>query len=198
MFDSTSEIAFPFRTAQGKVEIVMRWPSDEEWYEQVRRRKVLVTDLGRGRSEMRVDFGDGYLWLFEKIKQNGAPVLTQSEAKKVFEIVGKCDVASVAIEGDEAIVDMQVLGGIVRHRLRLPTVDQVDTLNLATRVIDLPYGKKEYRMRLESAARLWDEIGGRSTDYVGPVPAPHKDAAVRAVVAHINNELSASNDESSF
>lgn len=198
MFDSTAEIVVPARTGQGKQEIVMRWPTDEEWCERARRRKILISRLGRGVSETTIEPGDSDLRIFDKVKLNGAPPLTQGEATRVIETLAQCEATDCRLEGDEAVVELQVMGGSVKHRLRQPSADQVLALRRSVRVFDLPYNKQELRIPLDVGARLWDECGGRSEDYSGPVPALHKDRAVREVIDCIDREMSAANDEGHF
>jgi hypothetical protein len=199
MFDTTVEIAIRARTSAGKQEILVRWPSDQEWYERARRRKIVISRLGRGISETSIDPGDSDLLLFEKIKQNGAPALTAGEAGRVLDVIAQCDITDCRLEGDEAVVSLQIMGGQpVTHRLQLPSADQVLALRRTVRVLDLPYNKQELRIPLEPGARLWDACHGSSQDYQGAVPALHKDTAVRAVIDYLDREASATNEESSF
>jgi len=198
MFDTTAEIMITARTGAGKQELLVRWPTDEEWSERARRRKILITRLGRGISETSIDSGDSDLRVFEKIKQNGAPPLTPGEATRVFEVLAQCDVTDCRLEGDEALVELQVMGGMVSHRLRLPSADQVLALRRTVRVLDLPYNKQELRIPLEPGAKLWDACGGQSADYTGPIPAIHKDTAIRAVIDYLDREVSATNEEKHF
>lgn len=199
MFDTSAEIAITARTASGKQLIEVRWPSDEEWCERAKRRKILIKRLGRGTSETSIESGDADLRIFDKIKLNGAPALTPGEATRVMEAISQCDVTGVQLEGEEAIVELQVTGGTVYHRLKLPSADQVMTLRKSVRILDLPYNTQEMRIHLEPGSRLWDACGGHSEDYVnGIVPAPHKDTALRAVVEYLDRETSAGTDEAHF
>ena len=198
MFDSTAEIAITARTATGKQLIEMRWPSDDDWCDRAKRRKILIKNLGRGISETTVESGDADLRLFEKVKLNGAPALTEGEATRVVEAISQCDVTGVQLEGEEAVVELQVMGGAVHHRLNLPTADQVIKLRKAVRILGMPYNTQEMRIPLEPGVQLWDACAGKSEDYKGPVPAPHKDTAVRAVIEYLDRETGAANDEANF
>ncbi|HEY1965354.1 MAG TPA: hypothetical protein VGG59_10510, partial [Acidobacteriaceae bacterium] len=74
----------------------------------------------------------------------------------------------------------------------------VRTLQKSTRLISLPYNRQEIRTNLDAAASLWDKCGGKGEAYEGPVPAVHKDAAIRAVISAIEQEAMPKYDESNF
>ncbi len=48
MFDSTKPITMNLRSPEGLKPIRVRFPSDDEWIERQRRRKVTIKQLGRG------------------------------------------------------------------------------------------------------------------------------------------------------
>jgi hypothetical protein len=50
-FDATRPVAMQLRTPAGVKIVRVRFPSDEEWTERQRKRKVIVEQLGRGISE---------------------------------------------------------------------------------------------------------------------------------------------------
>jgi hypothetical protein len=200
MFDSTSELVIQARSGKAKVEISMRWPSDEEWAERHRTRKIQIRNLGRGITETDVDTAEADLKLYRAAKLNGAPELTAAEASMVVKTIERAEVSDVVIDGEEATVTMQVLGGTVTHRLQLPTADQVFKMQrAASRLFSSSQRNASHmRMYLDPTAKLWDECQGRSEDYAGAVPALHKDAAIRAVVEQISIEMSPSDDEKLF
>jgi hypothetical protein len=199
MFDASAEFAITARTGKTKVEIGMRWPSDEEWAERHRTRKVSIRSMGRGVSETIIDSGAADFKLYQTARLNGAPELTPAEASMVIKVLERAEVTEVVIDGEEATVTMQVPGGAVTHRLQLPTADQVIKMQrAASRLFSAPHNTSQMRMYLDPTAKLWDECKGRSEDYTGAVPALHKDVAIRAVVEEINNEMSASDDERFF
>jgi hypothetical protein len=194
MFDTTSEIVFKDRLVAGGQEVIMRWPSDVEWGERARRTKILLKTLGRGIRESKVESGDTALKLFDRIKLNGAPTLTLGEATLIVEVLGKCSVTDVQLNGAEASVTLQVMGGAVTHHLKLPTADHVMSLKTAIVTHELPYGVQDIRIPLEPGARMYEACNGRSDDYNNQIPALHKDAALRAVTDYLERETSAAND----
>jgi len=54
VFDATRPVAMQLRTPAGVKTVRVRFPSDEDWTERQRRRKVLIKNLGRGISETTV------------------------------------------------------------------------------------------------------------------------------------------------
>jgi hypothetical protein len=200
MFDTTSELVIQARTGKAKVDISMRWPTDEEWGERHRTRKIQIRNLGRGITETDVDTADADLKLYRSVRLNGAPELTAAEASMVVKTIERADVSGVVIDGEEAAVTMQVLGGTVTHRLQLPTADQVIKMQRgASRMFSSSQrNASTVRMYLEPTAKLWDECQGRGEGYAGAVPSLHKDAAIRAVVEQISIEMSPSDDEAFF
>jgi len=200
MFDTSSELAIQARSGKTKVEIAMRWPTDEEWAERHRNRKIVIRNLGRGMSETDVDSTEADLKLYQAARLNGSPDLTAAEASMVVKVIERADVSDVVIDGEEATVTLQVLGGTVTHRLQLPTPDQVLKMQRAASRLVSSSQRNASQMRayLDPTAALWDQCQGRSEDYKGAVPSLHKDAAIRAVVEQINIEMSASDDEKFF
>src|SRR5881394_228999 len=124
MFDSTAEYVLPARSGQQRVEVTLRWPTDEEWAERHRTRKILVRNMGRGISETEIDSGDADLKLYRAARVNGAPDLTVGEATFVIRHLERAEVTGVTLDGAEAEVAINVAGGLVHHRLQMPTADQ--------------------------------------------------------------------------
>lgn len=54
VFDATRPVAINLRTPDGVKTIRVRFPSDQEWSERQRRRKIIIKNLGRGISETTV------------------------------------------------------------------------------------------------------------------------------------------------
>lgn len=199
MFDTNNlTLTVPIRTAHGKAEITVRWPTDEEWAQHRKRRRILQRQLGRGATETEIDTNEADAKLYEVIKQNGAPQLSTGEINYVIEQVSDCNVLNVELHAEDAEVQLSVPMNEVKHTVRIPTMDEIRTLQRSTRLITLPYNRQEIRTNLESSAALWDKCGGHAEGYSGPVPNLHKDAAIRAVIQAIEREAMPQNDESNF
>lgn len=199
MFDVNTTITIgPLRTAAGKLDITVRWPTDEEWAGHHKRRKMFQRQLGRGQTEYEIERGEADAKLYEAIKLNGAPPLTTGEAQFIIETISQAEILGVELRADDAEVLLNTSMGEATHVLRIPTFDEVRTLRRSNRVIAQLYNRQEIRTSLEASAALWDKCSVSSAGYSGPVPNIHKDAAIRAVIAAIEQEAAPKNDESNF
>jgi hypothetical protein len=198
MFDANTTITIGLRTAAGKADITVRWPTDEEWGAHRRRRKILQRQLGRGATETEIDSSEADAKLYESIKLNGAPPLSVAEAGRIVDTIATTDVLGVDLHAEDAEVQLNTLMGEVKHTVRIPMMDEVKALQRSTRLISLQYNRSEIRTNLESAAALWDKCGGRAEGYAGAVPNIHKDVAIRAVIAAIEQEALPKYDEANF
>ena len=51
VFDAGRQVEVQLRSAEGTKTVKVRFPTDEEWTERQRRRKIVIKQLGRGISE---------------------------------------------------------------------------------------------------------------------------------------------------
>jgi hypothetical protein len=189
MFDSKTEIELSMDNGQRKV--VVRWPTDAEWIDRTRLRKFTIRRLGRGVSEnVPPEPIESDVKLYNAIALNGAPPVTPAEAGFLLDQMGQAQVTGVRVEGDDAIVEVQILTGEAIHRMRLPKADQVQQFRRASfRLFDLPYGQQQFQLNPDAGGRLYDACNGSSEDYVGAVPVIHKDVVARNVVDFIEREM---------
>jgi len=199
MFDATGEYVLNARTEEGnKTQVTVRWPSDQEWSDRKKAIRFITTQLGRGRSETEpVPSPETDLRIYEAIKLNGAPALSGDEAGRLLDRLGRCEVRNVEMEGNGAMVTLAVLGGEVKHTVKVPTAKQSRMMReAAAKLRQLPHNRVEARISLDPPAKLWEECGGKSGDYInGIIPAPHKDVAIRAVIEELDNELASALEE---
>jgi hypothetical protein len=198
MFDSKTTITIGLRTAAGKTDITVRWPTDEEWSAHRKRRKIFQKQFGRGATETDMDTSAGDPVLYEAIKLDGAPALSVAEAGAVIDAISVCSVLGVDLRAADAEVQLQTVMGEVTHTVKIPTMDQVRNLQKSTHLVNLPYNRQEIRTSLENSTSLWDQCGGQGVGYTGEVPNVHKDVAIRAVIAAIEQEVMPRYDESNF
>ena len=99
MFDASNPITVNLRTPDGLKAIRLRFPTDEEWIERQKRRKVLIKQLGRGVSETIVSGGeDADAALLAKIREVEGPDVDAFEASRVIEQLSQADVDDVVQE----------------------------------------------------------------------------------------------------
>ena len=198
MFDTTATITIGLRTSQGKADITVRWPTDEEWSAQRKRRTIFQRQWGRGTSEPEIDTAEGDAKLYDAIKFNGAPPLTPAEASSIINVIQRAEVMGVDLRADDAEVELDTMAGGVKHVLRIPTMDQIRALQKTSRLLNLQYNRQQIITSLEAAVSLWDKCQASVEGYAGAVPNIHKDAAIRAVIQAIEQEATPKNDEASF
>jgi hypothetical protein len=188
-FDATRPIAINLRAPGGVKAIRVRFPSDEEWAERQRRRKVLVKQLGRGISETTVLCGEDVdAALVAKIREAGGPdgdgaELDAFEAAKVVEHLALAEVDDVVSAGDSFRVMLRVLGATTVHVLKMPSArDVFDYRRGFARLFDLPFGRQEVTINIRPAADLYRKLITTVEGYAGDVPIIHQAVAVKAAI----------------
>lgn len=183
-FDTHANVAAPIRRPEGQRMVEVRWPTDEEWVERSKGWAINISRLGRGVSQTQVDSTQADWKLYHKIREPESPDLTVDEAGLIVEALTRCEINNVALELDQATVEMTVTGSAkVTHTLRIPTTEEVTRFKrAAVRVIDLPHGKQQLRTNLLAGVELWAKCAQGNDGYSNGIPLIHKDAAVRAVI----------------
>lgn len=172
-FDSARPMAI---TVLGKVIQVVRFPSDSEWADRARALKVLVKQLGRGKSETPdVDSSEVDLALLAKIRDpaDTAPV-DPYEAMLVLEELGKAEVDDVAPVAGGYQVTLRVAGGSTEHILRMPTAKEIfEHGRGVSRTVNLPYARLQVTINLEASGELYAKLAQSSEGYVGEIGRAH-------------------------
>jgi hypothetical protein len=200
MFDATATYTFgQMRTAAGKADITVRWPSDEEWVTHRRRRHIIQTQLGRGAILGDENRGEADLKLYETVRLDGAPPLTADDATFIIGLVERCVVKALELGADDAELELEVLNGErVKHKVEIPTMGQMSVFHRANKIVGLQYNRFEVRASLEAGARLWDDCHGQVEGYTAAVPNIHKDVAIRAVIDAIEEQSKSKHEEANF
>jgi hypothetical protein len=198
MFDTNQTIAMNLRTPEGLKIVRVRFPTDEEWIERQKKRKVIVRQLGRGVSETTIpDSAEADAALLAKIRvaEENAPEVDAFEASRIIEQLSQAEVEDVAQEGDGFRVTMRVLGGTVTHVLRMPSAKDVFEYRRGfARVLDLPYNRQELIINLVPAATLFKKLLKSSEGYAGDVPIIHQAVAVKAAIDALDGAFQESGD----
>lgn len=183
MFDAARPITVNLRTPEGVKTIRVRFPSDEDWIERQRRRKVLIKQLGRGVSETIISGGeDADAALLAKIREGDGEV-DPFEANRIVEQLSQAEVDDVVQTGDSSQVTLRVLGGVVTHLLKMPSAKDVFEYRRGfARVLDLPYNRQELIINLAPAGALYKRLLQAADGYAGEVPIIHQAVAVKAAI----------------
>jgi hypothetical protein len=184
VFDATRPVAVNLRTPDGVKTVRVRFPSDKEWTERQRRRKVIVKQLGRGMSETTVPNSEEVdAALLAKIRTEEEPPVDAFEATRVIDQIGQAEVDDVVSVGGAFRVTLRVLGGTTAHVLKVPSARQVMEYRRGfARLIDLPFGRQEMTLHIGVAGDIYDAIVEATEGYAGPVPLLHKAVAAKAAI----------------
>jgi hypothetical protein len=186
VFDASRPVTVNLRTPDGMKTVRVRFPTDEEWIDRQRKRKVIVKQLGRGVSETTIPDSqdiDGALLAKIRIGEDDGPGVDPFEASRVIEQLSQAEVDDVVSIGDGFRVTLRVLGGTVTHELRMPSAKDVFEYRRGfARVLDLPYNRQELVINLAPAAALFKKLIQSSEGYAGDVPIIHQAVAVKAAI----------------
>jgi hypothetical protein len=184
VFDATRPVAMQLRTPTGVKTVRVRFPSDNDWTERQRRRKVLIKNLGRGISETTVPSSEEVdVALLAKIRVEEGPEVDAFEASRIIEQLSQAEVDDVVQAGDAFRVTLRVLGGTVTHLLKMPSAKDVfDYRRGFARVLDLPYNRQELTINLAAAGTLYKKLITATEGYAGEVPIIHQAVALKAAI----------------
>ena len=187
VFDAARPIALQLRTSAGVKTVRVRFPSDEEWTERQRRRKVIIKQLGRGVSETIIGNGeeaDGALLAKIRVPEENAPEVDAFEASRIIKQLSQAEVDDVVQAGHAFRVTLRVLGGTVTHLLKMASAKDVTEYRRGfARVLDLPYNRQELTINLAAAGALYKKpITGTEVYAAGDAPVMHQAVAVKAAI----------------
>ncbi len=188
VFDAIRPVAMQLRTPTGVKTVRVRFPSDADWTERQRRRKVLIKNLGRGVSETTIPSSEEVdAALLAKIRTEDAPEVDAFEASRIIEQLSQAEVDYVVQAGESFQVTLHVLGGTVTHLLKMPSAKDVfDYRRGFARVLDLPYNRQELTINLSVAGALYKKLITATEGYPGEVPIVHQAVAVKAAIDAID------------
>jgi len=186
MFDAQQPISLNLRTPAGLKALRVRFPSDEEWTERQRRRKIIIKQLGRGVSETiigRAEDADAELLAKIRLPEEAPVEVDPFEASRILEQLSQAEVDDVVEAGDAFRVTLRVLGGTVSHVLRMPSAKDVFEYRRGfARVLDLPYNRQELTINLAAAGALYKKLLVSTEGYAGEAPIIHQAVAVKAAI----------------
>jgi len=184
VFDATRQVEIQLRSAEGTKTIKIRFPTDEEWTERQRRRKIVIKQLGRGISETVIPSSEDVdAVLFAKIRVEESPEVDAFEASRIIEQLSQADVDDVVPEAGAFRVSLRVPGGLTAHVLRMPSAkDVIEYRRGFARVLDLPFNKQELTINLAAASALYEKLKQSTEGYAGAVPIIHQAVAVKAAI----------------
>jgi hypothetical protein len=200
-FDIARPVELQLRSAEGLKTVKVRFPSDEEWTQRQRRRKVIIKQLGRGASETTIPAGEKVDEdLLKKIRTDEGPELDAFEAQKIVEELSSADVDDVEPASEGFRVSLRVPGGVTAIVASIPSAKDVfDYRRSFARIVDMPFGKQELTVNLNAASTLFEKIVKGTEGYAGgKVPIVHQTVAVKAVLEALDAGLHSEDKPESF
>jgi hypothetical protein len=184
VFDAGRPVEVQLRSAEGTKTVKVRFPTDEEWTERQRRRKIIIKQLGRGISETVIPHSEDVdAALFAKIQAGEGPEVDPFEASRIVEQLSQADVDDVVPEAGAFRVVLRVPGGLTAHVVRMPSAkDVIEYRRGFARVLDLPFNKQELTVNLAAAGALYQKLVAAAEGYAGAVPIIHQAVAVKAAI----------------
>jgi hypothetical protein len=186
MFDATKPITMNLRTPEGVKTVRLRFPTDDEWTERQRRRKVIIKQLGRGISETVVPNSedvDAALMAKLRVQEQDPVEVDPFEASRIIEQLSQAEVDDAVQAGDAFRITLRVLGGTVTHVLAMPSAKDIFEYRRAfARILDLPFNKQELTINLAAAGALYKKLARSAEGYAGEIPIIHQAVAVKAAI----------------
>lgn len=184
VFDADRHVEIKLQSAEGTKAITVRFPTDEEWIERQRRRKIIIKQLGRGVSETVVPGSeDADAELLARLRVGDDQDVDAFEATRILEQLSQAEVDDVIPEAGAFRVLVRVPGGTTIHILRMPSAkDVIEYRRAFARILDLPFNKQELTVNLAAAGDLYKKLCQSTEGYAGAVPIIHQGVAVKAAI----------------
>ncbi len=184
MFDTTAIIEFEFQTPEGPKLAKLRFPTDEQWADRSRRKKVTQRNLGRGQTQIEpTDYSHVDADLFAAVRQEGSADLDDYEAQMMLERISYAEVIDLEHQGNQYRITLATAAGDTTHVVRVPSAKEImEYRRTFARVVDKPYGRQEIVINLPAAGACYNALSVSTEGYKSTVPLPHKSAVVRAAI----------------
>lgn len=179
MFDQSKEFVLKILSGGEKI-CTVRYPTDAEWCERVRKSKTVRTYLGRDKQLVDRSASErADAELLAKIRVDGGePAFDKAEAYRAMGRLDRAQLLSVERAGDQYRVAMRVPGADVVHILRMPTAGDALEYERSTTKVSETRNRRESAIDLENLAAIYDRLRVSVEGYAGNVPVNHKGAAV--------------------
>lgn len=191
LFDVNRQIDIKLQAPGGGKVVTLRFPTDPEWCDRQRKRKIIIKQLGRGMSEtIAPDSSDIDFDLVQSLRVGeDGPEIDGYEATRILEDLSLADVDDVEPEGDSFRVFLRVAGDMrTTHVLAMPSAKDIIQFRRAfARGLDLPFNKQRLTINLEAAGELDKKLRKATEGYASAVPIIHQAAVVKAVIDMIES-----------
>lgn len=194
MFDAKAEIGLTLPSPDGPKKIAVRYPSDEQFIEWRRKKKVVQKDLGRRSFQIessRPEACDLALLNAIRVDKENGPQIDEAEAYYIIGQLADCEVSTrPEREGSAYTIRMKIMRKLnVSHTLRIPSVkEMMDYERMRSSVVFGQYGHQEIKINFRAASELYDKLKVAADGYKGDIPVPHKAEAINVLLQEIRAE----------
>ncbi|MBN2118512.1 MAG: hypothetical protein JW730_18205 [Anaerolineales bacterium] len=184
VFDSAREIVIKLQSAEGVKAFKLRFPTDEEWERRARARRIVIKQLGRGKSETIIPDSAEFDAAFVAALSNGDdPEIDGYEATNILERISEAEVDEVETENGAFRIRLRVAGGVTTHVIAMPSArDMIKFRRAFAQVIDLPFNQQSLTINLAAAGELYQRLCREREGYADTVPIIHQAAVVKAAI----------------
>jgi hypothetical protein len=182
------EKGFPVTIASGiDKECWVRFPTDAEWCERVRKIRVYRTPVGRDMFESNAPGqADVDLALFAKIRldPDSGIDFDSAEASKVITKLDSCRIIDATRDGKQFRITMEVPLAEVTITLKSPTMRQAKEYEDGSMKLRSGRRTQEWRSFLEPAGELFKSVFVSQEGYAADnlIPIIHQYAAIRELL----------------
>ncbi len=192
LFDLEKPIKAKVVRPDGDVLITLRYPSNEQWIERSRRRKIRTRNLGGGKSQSIPQSPDPQdAELVNSLRIDESPEVDEYEAKRILDSLGSVQIDEEPVrEGSIIRVPMRARGIDLVHALRIPTERERGSFLESSGIPVISHGSIDtYGFNLGAAEATYRQLCQESIGYKGMVPVPHMLAAINAAFEFIDKQL---------
>jgi hypothetical protein len=192
LFDVTAVFRDKLPRPEGILTVTLKFPTDEQWIERSRRRKIRQRNLGNGKVQsitMPPDHLD--LELIDSLKEDKDAQIDVHEAKRLLERLSTVTMDEEPTrEGSLIRIPMRAHGINTVHFLRVPTErDRYEFIEFSG-VPTVSRGSIDtYGFNLGAAKPIYAKLCEKSIGYAGAVPISHMLAAINAAFDFIDREI---------
>jgi hypothetical protein len=194
LFDTQAPISINLISPDGPKKVSVRYPTDDEFSDWRRKKKMQQKDLGRRSFQITpLTPEDCDLALANAIrldKENGPPI-DKAEAYFIVNRLLETEVREQPErEGSQFTIKMVVMRRLpVTHTLRVPSVQEMmDYERGRSSVTFGQYGQQDIRINYRAAGKLYDSLKQATSGYTNGVPIPHKAEAINVLLQEIRAE----------
>ena len=197
MFNSDATFEMKVRGPEGLKVVTLRFPSDVEQGDRVRKQKMVTKDLGRGASESDYEPNHAFdLALINELMQEPKVEVDEFEASYLLNKLCKAD-SQEAIRVDNTYqIPLKTCAGTITLTLAVPSQKDIrEYSRTSLRTVNRNHGVQESKVNLESSGLLYDKVARLTEDITGAVPLVFKASAVQELLSSMRDEEEADRDQ---